>query len=230
MPRKPRIILPNIPHHIVQRGHNRQAIFAEESDYESYLNTLAELKDELGVKVYSFCLMTNHVHLLLQPGEDTKALSKLMNYLSSWHTKMHNWMEGRTGTLWEGRFKSSPVDTDSYLMACSRYIELNPVRARMVEHPSQYRWSSYNDKIGKIRFKWLDRDPLYSSLGKSLQIAQERYSNFVLDEIDHDEITLIRDSLNRGSPTGNDRFVDQVESIVGRRLQKRALGRPRRKR
>ena len=227
MPRKPRIILPNTPHHIVMRGHNRQAVFAESSDYERYLDTLARLKYDLEVEVYSFCLMTNHVHLLIRPGENVKSLSKLMNYLSSWHTKTHNWLEQRTGTLWEGRFKSSPVDTDSYLLACSRYIELNPVRAGMVDNPSDYRWSSYNDKIGRGRFKWLDRDPTFLSLGDSLKKAQHRYSKFVLERIDQDELTVIRDSLNRGSPTGNDRFVSQVESIIGRRSQRRSLGRPR---
>jgi putative transposase len=134
MPRTGRMVLPDYPHHVVQRGHNRQVVFAEPADYRYYLDTLTEFKAAFGVRVYAFCLITNHVHLLLAP--DTRAgMGQLMKRLVGRQTRYHNRAEGRRGTLWESRYKSSPVQTDGYLLACIRYIELNPVRARMVAAP-----------------------------------------------------------------------------------------------
>ena len=146
MPRMGRTVLPDFPHHIVQRGHNRQVVFAEKVDYESYLATLSEFKDVYGVKVYAYCLMTNHVHLLVAP-EDIAGLGGLMKRLAGRQTRCHNRLEGRTGTLWESRYKSSPVDSDNYLPTCTRYIELNPVRARMVSAPEAYAWSSCRSRL-----------------------------------------------------------------------------------
>ena len=116
MPRIGRTILQYYPHHIVQRGHNRQVVFAEPGDYERYLETLVQFKEIYGVKVYAYCLMTNHVHLLVAP-EEIAGLGQLMKRLAGRQTRYHNRLEGRTGTLWESRYKSSPVDTDDYLLA-----------------------------------------------------------------------------------------------------------------
>jgi len=129
MPRFGRVVLPGYPHHIIQRGHNRQVVFAEEADCRRYLDTLAEFKEVHGIKVYAWCLMTNHVHLLLEPGEEFAALGRFMKRLAGRQTYYHNRLEGRAGTLWESRYKSSPVDSNHYLLACIRYIELNPMRA-----------------------------------------------------------------------------------------------------
>lgn len=146
MPRMGRIVLPNYPHHVVQRGHNRQVVFAAEQDYQRYIADLRELKGVFGVKVYAFCLMTNHVHLLLAPGE-AAGLGQLMKALAARATRYRNRLEGRTGTLWESRYKSSVVESDTYLLACCRYIELNPVRARMVAEAGDYPWSSYRMRV-----------------------------------------------------------------------------------
>ena len=137
MPRIARAVLSAYPHHVVQRGHNQQVCFADRGDYERYLATLAEFKGKLGVKVYAWCLMTNHVHLLLEPSDET-SLGLLMKRLSGRQTRYHNRLERRSGTLWEGRYKSSLVQSEGYLLACCRYIELNPVRARMVAAPEDY--------------------------------------------------------------------------------------------
>lgn len=118
MPRMGRIVLPNYPHHVVQRGHNRQVVFSAEPDYQRYIADLRELKDVFGVKVYAYCLMTNHVHLLLAPGESIMGLGQLMKALGARATRYRNRQEGRTGTLWESRFKSSVVDSDTYLLTC----------------------------------------------------------------------------------------------------------------
>ena len=132
MPRVGRVVLPNYPHHIVQRGHNRQVVFASEQDFNYYLETLSQWRSIYGVRVYAWCLMTNHIHLIVEPPEDVARLGQLMKRLSGRQTRYVNRLEGRTGTLWESRYKSSPIQTDQYLLACIRYVELNPVRAGIV--------------------------------------------------------------------------------------------------
>lgn len=228
MPRMGRTILPYYPHHIVQRGHNRQVVFAEPRDCERYLETLAEFKDVYGVKVYAYCLMTNHVHLLIAP-ETVAGLAQLMKRLAGRQTRYHNVLEGRSGTLWESRYKSSPVDTDGYLLACSRYIELNPVRARMVAAPEAYRWSSCRFHLGQAPCEWLDSDPCYLALGIGATQRQERYREFLHAAIPESEWNLIRESVQRGQLTGSERFVDKVEEILGKRIESRSRGRPTKK-
>ena len=142
MPRKARVLVPHCPHHIVQRGHNRQVVFLADEDYQFYLDNLAEWKVRLGIKFYARCLMTNHIHLVVEPGEDAGTLSLLMKRLAGRQAAFVNKQERRSGALWEGRFKASPVQRDAYLLACCRYVEMNPVRANMVAGPRQYRWSS----------------------------------------------------------------------------------------
>jgi putative transposase len=228
MPRMARVVLPNYPHHVVQRGHNRQVVFAAEEDYQRYLTDLRELKDAFGVKVYAYCLMTNHVHLLLAPGESTSGLSQLMKALAARATRYRNRLEGRSGTLWESRYKSSVVQTDTYLLACSRYIELNPVRARMCAEPGDYPWSSYPSRTGRGESSdWLDTDPCFLALGPDPCERQERYASFVKQAVSEPEARLIREALQRGQLTGNSRFVDEVERIAGLRIERRGQGRPR---
>lgn len=225
MPRMGRTILPGYPHHIVQRGHNRQVVFAERADYERYLETLSEFKVIYGAKVYAYCLMTNHVHLLVMP-EDAAGLSALMKRLAGRQTRHHNRLEGRTGTLWESRYKSSPIDSDNYLLACSRYIEMNPVRARIVSAPEAYAWSSCRCRLGYARCDWLDEDECYTALGENEEQRRECYRRFLYDAIPEGERELIREAVQRGQLTGGGSFVDKVEEILGRRVEKRAPGRP----
>jgi len=132
MPRTGRVVLPNCAHHIVQRGRNRQVVFAAPDDSRFYLNTLKTWKAAYDVKVYAYCLMSNHVHLVLEPPEETVMLDRLMKRLAGRQTRYVNRLEGRRGTLWESRYKSSPIQTDRYLLACCRYVDLSPVRARTV--------------------------------------------------------------------------------------------------
>jgi REP-associated tyrosine transposase len=184
MPRTARIVLPNYPHHVIQRGHNRQTVFACEDDYRYYLDNLAELKTTFGCKIYSFCLMTNHVHLLIDPGDQPANLGELIKRLAGRQTRYVNRLEKRTGTIWEGRFKSSPIDCDAYLLACSRYVEMNPVMARFCSEPHEYRWSSCATKITKDKgYAWLDLDPIFSGLGKSKKVRADRYAKFLSDVI-----------------------------------------------
>ena len=226
MPRMGRIVLLNYPHHVVQRGHNRQVIFAHDDDCRRYLADLRELKEAFGVKVYAYCLMTNHVHLLLAPVESAAGLGQLMKALAARTTRYRNRLEGRSGTLWESRYKSSVVQTDTYLLACSRYIELNPVRARMVADPADFSWSSYQSRVGLETDAWLDTDPCFLALGNTSLQCSERYAAFVRQGVKPEEMSLIRDALQRGQLTGNSRFVDQIEKIAGLRIERRGRGRP----
>jgi putative transposase len=220
MPRMGRVMLPNYPHHIVQRGHNRQVVFAATEDFQRYLSDLRELKALFGVKVYAYCLMTNHVHLLLAPGEAVAGLGQLMKALAARATRYRNKLEGRSGTFWESRYKSSVVLSDTYLLACSRYIELNPVRARMVARPEDYVWSSYLPRLSNTaEHDWLDSDPCFHALGQAAQERCRRYSEFVSRAIPAAELKLIREALQRGQLTGSGRFVDEIEQIVGLRIE-----------
>ena len=206
MPRQARLILRNTAHHIVQRGHNRNAVFAVPSDFRYYLNTLREWKVHLGVKVYGYCLMVNHVHLIVNPGEHEDNIGKLMKRLAGRQTMYVNRLKNRSGTLWEGRYKSSPIETETYLLACTRYVDLNPIRAGMVAHPRDYVWSSYRQKTG-LEKPWIDFDPCYLGLSNDIKGCQRRYADYIAGEIPINETALIRDSLASGQLTGSKRFI-----------------------
>ncbi|MDA0688184.1 MAG: transposase [Proteobacteria bacterium] len=226
MPRRARVIVPNMPHHIVQRGHNRDEVFAGEEDYRYYLENLREWKLELGIKVYSYCLMTNHVHIVLEPGDDKSSVSLLMKQLAARQTRWVNKHDGRSGSLWEGRFKCSPIQEESYMLQCCRYVERNPVKANMVKHPIQYPWSSYRARIGKEFTRWLDFESTYIALGASFAERQARYQKYVDAEADESETDLIRNALNANQLTGDADFVDKVEQLGGVRIVPRSRGRP----
>jgi putative transposase len=225
MPRMGRIVLPDFPHHIVQRGHDRNVVFASESDYQYYLDTLAEFKSTYDVKVFSFCLMTNHVHLLLMPS-DNKGLGLLMKRLAGRQTRYRNKLEGRSGTLWESRYKSSIVDAEAYLLACVRYIELNPVRANIVADPIDYTWSSYSYRVGKGDYFWLDEIPEIHSKSGEEDESLYCYESYIKDTIPQGEWDLIRMAVRRNQLTGNSRFTAEIDKITGRRIEFRGQGRP----
>ncbi len=202
MPRKARVIVPNIPHHIVQRGHNRSAVCANSADRCFYLETLRKLKREFDVNVFAYCLMTNLVHLILHVGDDITTIGQFMKRLAARQTRYVNKIEGRAGALWESRFRSSPIETDAYLLACCRYAELNPVRACMVSVPEDYEWSSYRCKVGLSQKAWIDRDPVYLALAGEDQQRTFRYREFVSQGIGRSERALIGAAIQRNQLTG----------------------------
>ena len=179
MPRTARIVLPYTPHHIVQRGHNRQTVFVTDDDYNYYLENLIEFKRSFGCKIYAYCLMTNHVHLVVDPGKNPDSLSLLMKRVAGRQTRYVNKLEKRTGSLWEGRFKSSMISTEEYLPACCRYIELNPLRAGMVTDPGEYQWSSYGAKVLGWKDTVVDFHPSSLALGESDGARQMAYAEYV---------------------------------------------------
>ncbi|MCI5194758.1 MAG: transposase [Candidatus Electrothrix sp. AW5] len=229
MPRSARIILPHTPHHIVQRGHNRQAVFVSDDDYTYYRDNLTVFKQEFGCRIYAYCLMTNHVHLIVDPGSNPDALALLMKRVAGRQTRYINKLEGRSGSLWEGRYKSSIISAEEYLPACCRYIELNPLRAGMVTDPAQYRWSSYRAKVCGRRDTIVDLPSYYLSLGDTEQARQTAYKEYVFGTVPEYEIKLIREAVQRGQVTGSDRFREEIEKQLGIRISNKKQGRPGRK-
>jgi putative transposase len=200
-------------------------VFASDGDYERYLSTLAQLKAELRVKVHAWCLMTNHVHLLLTPS-DTAGLALLMKRLAARQTRYRNRKEKRSGTLWEGRYKSSIVQNDRHLLACCRYIELNPVRAGMVVAPDDYPWSSCRARLGCASSPVLDLDPCYEGLAADESVRRDLYASFLRGAIPAGEWELIRTALQRGQLTGSADFRKRVAAALNRRIESRGPGRP----
>jgi putative transposase len=226
MSRLPRLFLPNMPLHIVQRGHDRQPVFVQRRDFEYYVANLADAKSEHGIHLYGYCLMTNHVHLLLAPSEKVTGVSSFMRMLAGRQTRYVNKLEDRTGTLWEGRFQASLIDTDAYLLACYRYIDLNPIRATIVGTPEEYRWSSYRSHAGIERSELLDVSDIYRALGEDMTTRGIAYQRYVASSINREELKTIRTALRRNQITGNQAFKEAIERRTGRRLFSRGRGRP----
>lgn len=174
MPRKPRVVMPGQPHHVLQRGNNRQAIFFSEADYRSFLEALQAACERYGCVVHAYALMTNHIHLLMTPGTED-GLSRVMQSVGRRYVRYINDTYRRTGTLWEGRFKCSLVDTVDYLWRCFVYIEMNPVRAGMVRAPEDYRWSSFRaNGLGRPD-ALLTAHKLYERLASDATGCQQAY-------------------------------------------------------
>ena len=231
MSRGPRIVLPELPHHVVQRGHNRQVVFTGDGDYSYYLRNLREEKERLGCRVYAYCLMANHVHLILDPGEDTARLASLMKILAGRQTRLVNAIESRSGTLWEGRFRSSPIATIDYLFACCRYVELNPVRAGVVDDPVRYRWSSYAIHAGRSSGGWLDDHPAHLGIGNDPGERATCYREWVAaSSAPAGQWNLFRAAIQRGQVSADTGALGALAFTLGKRFEQRGPGRPRKHR
>ena len=215
MARLPRLNLPGIPQHVIQRGNNKQVSFFSDTDYTVYLDKLKLYSEEYSVAVHSYVLMTNHVHLLMTP-ETEKGVSQLMQSLGRYYVRYINQTYDRTGTLWEGRYKSTLVDSDNYFLTVSRYIELNPVRAGMVTHPAEYPWSSYQSNAMGKSIELLTSRFLYQGLAKTDKTRQKRYAALFDKIISDYTLEEIRNSINRAWVLGDGRFKRQIEKETGR--------------
>ena len=225
MARLSRVSPIGIPQHIVQRGNNRQVCFACDEDMKAYLNWLKEFSKKYLVDVHAWVLMTNHVHILCTPNEEG-AVSKMMQSIGRMYVRYFNYTYQRSGTLWEGRFKSSLVQSERYLLELYRYIELNPVRAKMVDDPSEYSWSSYACNALGVETELQTPHELYLALGKIEHERLENYQHLFKAHIGAELLKEIRDSINKGLALGNKRFVLQIEALTGRRVTPRKAGRP----
>lgn len=225
MPRKPRFYLPGVPVHAVQRGHSRQPVFYEEDDYRAYLGWLREAAARYRCAIHAYVLMTNHVHLLVTPS-DVESLSRMMQYVGRRYVPYINYHYGTSGTLWEGRYKASLVQEEGYLLTCMRYIELNPVRAGMVAHPRDYRWSSYRGNGEGREDPLITLHHLYLSLGRTSTLRKEAYRALFKAHIDENEVKNIRAAWQTGTPLGNDYFKAQVEAKLKMKVGQPRRGRP----
>jgi putative transposase len=226
MPRRARIALPNVPLHIIQRGNNRQACFFADEDHRSYLDWLNEHATKAGCQVHAYVLMTNHVHLLIS-ADRAGAAGALMKALGQRYVQYVNRTYRRSGTLWEGRFRSCPTQEETYLLACQRYIELNPVRADMVAHPAEYRWSSYRANAQGETDPLVKPHPLYEALGLDAAARQAAYRELFRYELEPGLVDEIRRATNGNFALGNERFAMQVSSALEMRVVPGKSGRPR---
>lgn len=225
MARLPRLSVPGYPHHVILRGNNRQAIFTGRGDYERMLALLTEHSRTLGVDIHAYVLMTNHVHLLATPQKD-KALSLMMQSVGRSYVLAFNKLHGRTGTLWEGRYRSTLIQSDRYLLTCMAYIDLNPVRANMVAQPEDYFWSSHLHYVGRKTDPLITPHPLYWTLGNTPFAREAAYAEMV-----HAGITMAQqDALTRatlsGWALGEAGFVADLQKKTERRIAQSKAGRP----
>ena len=226
MPRLPRIDLAGIPQHVVQRGNDRQPCFFTDVDRVRYLDELRELTLRSGCAVHAYVLMTNHVHLLLTPTEKGQ-VGRLMQSLGRRYVRFINLRHGRTGTLWEGRYKSCLVDSGSDLLRCYRYIELNPVRARMVATPGEYPWSSYRSNATGHPDLLLTPHPAWLALGSTSAQRASAYAALVAEAVTEEELATIRQYVQRQHALGSVRFQAAIERQLARRCTPGTPGRPR---
>lgn len=225
MPRQPRLVIAGYPHHIILRGNNRSTIFYNDEDRRFFIECLKEAKEKTKSKIYAYCFMSNHVHLLIEPSTE-QGLGNMIQSLGRRYVQYINKTYKRTGTLWEGRFKSSVVSKDEYLLACSRYIELNPVRAKIVKHSKDYLWSSYGSKAEGRKNTLLDEDPVYKGLGKTPKERQLNYKEWFRKSISEEELNLIRNATQKGGIFSNNEFFEKIAKLLGRNIVLRPRGRP----
>ena len=223
MARLPLLSLPNIPQHVVQRGNNRQACFFAEQDYLVYLDKLKEYSKKYQVAVHAYVLMTNHVHLLMTPKTE-KGISQLMQSLGRYYVRYVNQTYQRSGTLWEGRYKSTLVHSEQYFLLVSRYIELNPVRAAMINHPAEYPWSSFQGNALDKNIELITPHSLYLALGNNVLERKNAYQALFSTHIDELALQEIRDATNKAWVLGDSRFKQQIEQETGRRASPLAKG------
>lgn len=228
MPRRARLAIAGVPWHIIQRGNNRSACFFAEQDYLYYLYLLKEQSYKHGCAIHAYCLMKNHVHLLLTPSE-ASAPSMMMKHLGQCYVQYINRTYQRSGTLWKGRFKSCLAQNENYAMHCYRYIELNSVRAHMTGHPEDYRWSSFSCNGGGLETDLLIPHPSYLSLGENALQRQRAYRSKVEAGVTEELLKSIRSATNGNFALGSEQFNREVELALNRRVSPGHAGRPRTK-
>ena len=225
MARLPRLTLPGFPHHVMQRGNNRQAIFSSATDYQVLLEMLEQYARKFGVAIHAYVLMRNHFHLLATP-ETASSLPMMMQALGRRYVRHFNRLQSRSGTLWEGRYKSTLIQTDRYLLTCMSYIDLNPVRAGIVTQPQDYPWSGHGHYAGLRVDRLITPHPLYWELGNTPFAREAAYSELVRAGIAPKDQTALTLSMLHGWALGEPDFVADLQKHTSRRLSKAAAGRP----
>ena len=225
MPRPLRPIADGLVYHVINRGNNRQPVFHDEGDYAAFLKALADLKERKPFELYGYCLMGNHIHLLLRPREGS--VSRIVQSLLVSHTQRYHRFHRSSGHVWQGRFKSPVIQDDDHLLAVLRYIEANPLRARLVEQADKHRWSSFANHGGGAPDTLLDPLAPYEALAAYPAVRQRRWSAFVHQTPDEAELAAVRRSGESGLPYGGREWVDQLCRQLKLDLTIRPRGRPR---
>lgn len=224
MARQPRFVIPGQPQHVIQRGNNRQDIFRAEEDYHFYLEKLRAAADKHHCDLHAYVLMRNHVHLLVTPQQDN-SMAKMMQTLGRYYVQYFNYTYNRTGTLWEGRYRASLIDTERYLLTCMRYIELNPVRTNhMAEHPSEYPWSSYHYNALGQHNDMVTPHREYQRLGASDSDRQAAYRQLFRARIPEMTLQAIREATNKAWVLGSDQFKQRMKKQLNRPVQSAGHG------
>ncbi|MBC7609343.1 MAG: transposase [Polaromonas sp.] len=225
MARLPRLTLAGYPHHVIQRGNNRQAIFVTVADYQYLLGLIEENAKKFEVDVHAYVLMTNHFHLLATPQTDT-ALPQLMQAVGRSYVRYFNDSQRRTGSLWEGRYRSTLIQTDRYLLACMAYIDLNPVRSAMVAEPLDYAWSSHGFYVGARSDKLITPHALFWDLANTPFGREAAYADLVRAGISAEQQAALTKSALAGWALGEADFVADLQKRTDRRVNKTKAGRP----
>jgi putative transposase len=225
MARLPRLTVPGYPHHIIQRGNNRQAIFSSAADYQMLLGLLDENAQKFGVALHAYVLMSNHFHLLATPAT-ADGLPQMMQAVGRRYVRYFNDSQGRSGTLWEGRYRSTLIETERYLLACMAYIDLNPVRAGMVKEARDYAWSSHGHYVGLRTDKMVAPPPLFWALGNTPFAREAAYAELVHAGITTEQQGALTRSVLSGWALGGEEFVADLQKRTERRVKKTQPGRP----
>ncbi len=225
MARLPRFTLPGCPHHVIQRGNNRQSIFNSPENHQALLDLMTESAKRFEVDVHAYVLMDNHFHLLLTPRTED-GLPLMMQAVGRRYVRYFNDLRGRTGTLWEGRYRSTVIEAERFLLACMTYIDLNPVRAGLVAQAGDYPWSSYGHYTGQRIDKLITPHPLLWELGNTPFAREAAYADMVQTGLNMVQQTALTDSSLNGWVLGSSEFVDDLQKKTLRRLRKSSPGRP----
>jgi putative transposase len=220
-----RLTVPGYPHHLIQRGNNRQTVFTDSTDYQRLLDYLAECAPRYGVAIHAYVLMSNHFHLLATP-ENEHGLSSMMQSLGRRYVRAFNDRHKRSGTLWEGRYKATVIDSERYLIACMAYVELNPVRAGMVLHAADYPWSSYAHQAGIRHDPLITPHSLYWALGNTPFSREAAYRQVVESGMGKEQIDNFTQATLKGWALGGEDFALDLQERTGRRAIKQKPGRP----
>jgi putative transposase len=229
MARLPRFVIPGQPQHIILRGNNRQVIFAADADYHMFRDALVEAAGRYGLAIHAYVWMSNHVHLLASPVTE-ESISKTLQSVGRRYVQYFNATYARTGTLWEGRYRATVVDSETYLLRLMHYIEMNPVRAGMVARAADYAWSShrrYANADDGANSAWLEPHAQYLALGRTDHARQAAYSALFKTLTPPAQLTAIRDATNKGWALGSARFAEEIELLSKRRALSMGRGRPR---
>jgi putative transposase len=225
MARLPRLTLTGYPHHVILRGNNRQEIFMSVADREFMCLVLVEEAKQHGVEVHAYVLMSNHIHLLLTPQRD-QALPRMMQALGRRYVRHFNLRHGRTGTLWEGRYRSSLIQTERHLLACMVYMDLNPVRAGLVADPAEHLWSSHGHYTGARVDKTLTPHALYWQLGNTPFDREAAYTDLVRAGLSANQVGALTQATLSGWALGDEGFKRGLQSQTERRVSPARAGRP----